>query len=36
MVSATDIGFGPAMVELFGVYIVKSAEIWEEVEKEPE
>jgi hypothetical protein len=29
-------GFGPAMVELFGVYIVKSEEMWEEGIKEPQ
>ena len=27
-IAQTEIGFGPAMVELFGVYIVKSEEIW--------
>jgi hypothetical protein len=29
MVSSEEEGFGPAMVELFGVYIVKSDELWE-------
>jgi hypothetical protein len=26
----TELGFGPAMVELFGVFIIKSGEVWEQ------
>ncbi len=34
-VNNNHLGFGPAMVELFGVFIVKSEELWSEYKDKP-
>ena len=35
-VTACNLGFGPAMVELYGVFIVKSEELWAKYKDEPD
>ena len=35
-VTACNLGFGPAMVELYGIFIVKSEELWAKFKDEPD
>jgi hypothetical protein len=35
-VTACNLGFGPAMVELFGIFVVKSEELWAKYKDDPD
>ena len=35
-VTACNLGFGPAMVELYGIFIVKSEELWAKYKDDPD